>query len=89
MSVCGGTPDSHCCWLGEAGQCGFLEVDDPSRPGLASCTLRRRLGSWEAVHASGDYQTVGVVVRDLVGVDCGDWPPRGVKCASCEVTGNG
>ena len=87
MADCLGTPESHCCNLGALGVCGFLEIDDPSRPGLTSCTLRRRFESWAEVHASGEYQSVGVIVRGLVGVDCGDWPTPGETCATCGVTG--
>ena len=87
MADCLGTPESHCCNLGALGVCGFLEVDDPARHGLTSCRLRRRHVSWEAVHDSGEYQSVGVIVRGLVGVDCGYWPTSGETCATCGVTG--
>ena len=87
MTTCLGTPDSHCCNIGDLGVCGFFEPDDPSRPGQGSCQLRRRLGSWDKVHESDDYRPVGVIVRDMVGVDCGDWPTPGERCATCGVTG--
>ena len=79
----------HCCHLGPFGVCPALRDDGPDASRRWVCTLREREGSWARVHGSVDYIASGIeaVVRDLTGGDCGDWPPKGMTCAECGVTG--
>lgn len=79
--------DGHCCWI-VGGVCPLLRDDGPGASRRWVCTLRERLGSWQAVHTDPEYlRTVGPVVMELVGVYCGDWPRPGETCAECGVTG--
>jgi hypothetical protein len=77
----------HCCWVdGEV--CRFLEIDTmPDRHWV--CGLRRRLGSWEAVHVDPGYleHVKPAWQRTEAITDCGDWPGPGVICGTCGVTG--
>lgn len=44
--------------------------------------------SWERVHKDPGYiENVKYYVNSVTGVDCGDWPPYGVKCAVCGLNG--
>jgi hypothetical protein len=84
--VCSGVSEDHCCYVdGQA--CPFLEEHTvPGRRWV--CGLRRRLGSWTAVHADPGYQEHVRPVWDRLGiVDCGDWPAPGETCGECLVTG--
>ena len=84
MATCLATVD-HCCNLGRLGVCVKLRDDGPDAARRWVCTLRERLGSWDAVHADPEY------LRDIrpaldecgVTVDCGDWPPPGTPCTEC------
>jgi hypothetical protein len=71
---CHGNGEDHCCYAG--GVCPALEFDTvPGRHHV--CGLRRRLGSWDAVHASPEYQALPVAKRlaeQHPGYGCGDWP---------------
>lgn len=90
MAECkaGVTTDGHCCHLGASGVCRFLRDDGPGAVRRFVCTLRERLGSWAAVHRDPVYlELVAPTVRELVSVDCGDWPRPGELCAECGVTG--
>jgi hypothetical protein len=53
------------------------------------CGLRRELGSWESVHVDSRYmEDVRPFWQDYrPELNCGDWPPKGVVCAECGVTG--
>jgi hypothetical protein len=77
----------HCCYLGSHGVCQFLEENVEGR--RWSCSLRRKLGSWQAVHSDPLYvEAIKPKLVDIgVTVDCGDWPPPGVSCATCGVMG--
>ena len=79
----------HCCYLGPFGVCPALRDDGPDADRRWVCTLREREGSWARVHGSAAYIASGIeaIVRDLVGVDCGDWPRPGETCHTCGVTG--
>ena len=82
MAICNGQNDDHCCWLGRHGQCKFLAENVNGR--RWSCSLRANLGSWEAVHTDVRYMSeIQPIVRELVGVDCGDWPRPGELCHTC------
>lgn len=88
--TCAGTSDDHCCHLGAAGVCRYLEENTvPDR--RWACGLRRVLGSWEKVHTNKRYlNDVKPVLTEIgVTVDCGDWPPPGETCGTCGVTGDG
>jgi hypothetical protein len=69
--------------------CRFLEVDTmPDRHWV--CGLRRRLGSWEAVHNDPGYLEHVKPVWERIGIsDCGDYPAQGEGCATCGVSGDG
>lgn len=74
-----GTADGgHCCYV--AGQeCKWLERGTVEGRRYV-CGLRRRLGSWEAVHAHSDYQPIQAE-WDRVGISsCGDWQPPPNQC---------
>lgn len=98
---CTGTADTHCCGLGTAGvepdgRCPFVVdhgglpsrwyTDETGAKRRWVCSLRRDLGSWEAVHMSDPYQSVVRPYWDsLEGdgtrfPDCGYWEG---KCAAC------
>ena len=79
----------HCCYLGPFGVCPALRDDGVDAERRWVCTIREAKGSWAAAHASAPYRESGIgpIVRDLVGVDCGDWPRPGETCATCGVTG--
>jgi hypothetical protein len=79
----------HCCYLGQAGVCPHLEEN--TVPGRRwACGLLVRLGSWDAVHASHEYQ------RDVApawqGFDppmnCGTYPESGRTCGECGKVGS-
>jgi hypothetical protein len=86
MATCLAIHD-HCCYLGSHGVCRFLEENAEGR--RWSCTLRRELGSWQAVHSDSLYvETVKPKLVDIgITVDCGDWPSPGGACATCGVMG--
>lgn len=87
MALCG-TAGDHCCWLGRAGKCRFVEASD--EPGFNwRCSLRAELGSWGAVHSDARYLAHVRPALDTCGVveDCGNWPPPGVKCNTCGEVG--
>lgn len=85
-ATCDGLAADHCCYLGAAGVCRYLERD--TVPGRRwACGLRRELGSWDAVHADPRYLAdVMPTVQNLVAVHCGDWPRPGETCATCGVS---
>jgi hypothetical protein len=87
MAACSGLADDHCCHLGAAGVCRFLEENTVEGRRWA-CRLRRELGSWEKVHGSDRYRKQVRPLLDACGVaqDCGDWPPLGETCGTCGVT---
>ena len=74
MSACHGNGADHCCYYLEV--CEFLE-ENTVKGRRWVCGLFRRLGSWEAVHASDDYQRVVQPQWDQIGdgsSSCGSWP---------------
>lgn len=88
MSLCG-TGSDHCCHLGEAGACPYVEAS--AEPGFNwRCSLRAELGSWEAVYADPRYQAE--VKPQLIAIgypdtDCGSWPLPGMECKTCGQVG--
>lgn len=84
--ICDGLSGDHCCHLGTAGVCTFLE--EGTVPGRRwACGLRRELGDWQAVHADARYLADVRPKLDAIGVtNCGDWPPPGMTCATCGVS---
>ena len=79
---CTGRGDNgkHCCWV--AGKvCEHLETNVEGRN--FSCSLRRELGSWEAVHEDPRYQPIAEVMKLGDGL-CGDWQPRPGECCRAE-----
>ncbi len=87
MPTCRADTD-HCCYLGPFGVCPALRDDGPGASRRWVCAIREAAGSWARAHRSRDYASSGIraIVRDLVGVDCGDWPPTGTTCAECGVS---
>lgn len=79
MFICTGDGADHCCWV-DGTPCPHLE--EGTVPGRRwACGLLRRLGTWDAVHASADYQeTPGAHWRRIGMADCGDWIPRRGQC---------
>lgn len=83
MSVCRAVLD-HCCNLGRHGVCDLLRDDGLDADRRWVCTLRERLGSWEAVHTDPVYLSeVRPKLDEYEIVDCGDWPPPGTPCFEC------
>lgn len=79
---CEGRTEDHCCFIdGEA--CRYLDRVD----GQWRCSLRRMLESWDMVHESPGYRQHVKPTMDRIGVQCGDYPPPGKRCAVCGVTG--
>ena len=86
MAICHGNGSDHCCNLGAAGVCTFLEEN--TVPGRRwACGLFRELGSWGAVHTSSRYLSEVRPKLDAYALpDCGDWPqtlvplPKGACC---------
>lgn len=75
-----GTLDGdHCCYVNGV-ECPFLERGtEPGRNFV--CGLRRRLGSWPAVHADPEYQERVQKHWDEVGIEsCGAWQPKPGEC---------
>lgn len=88
MATCEGNGDDHCCHLG-GHVCRYLAVVGTTGRRFA-CRLRSELGNWQAVHADPRYLAdVKPVLEALPTVDgdCGDWPPPGLTCGTCGVTG--
>jgi hypothetical protein len=79
MSGCHGNGPDHCCYV-DGQVCRWLEENtEPDR--RWTCGLRRRLGSWEAVHADPRYQEFpGAIWRESGTVDCGDFGPAELQC---------
>jgi len=84
MTVCDGNGKDHCCYI-DGNVCRYMETDIGGRK--YSCRLRRELGSWAAVHNHDGYKRHVKPVLDRDGVGCGDWPPKGRRCAECGATG--
>jgi len=82
--------DGHCCWIGGL-VCPFLGVDEAAgdEGRYWFCTLRRELGSWNAVYADGRYLAFVQPALRASGIeqDCGDWPPAGTMCHTCGAHG--
>lgn len=64
----------HCCWI-DGAVCPFYDTSEGT-PKDKACSLRRILGSWEAVYADARYQAVVQPTFDriLPGYGCGDYP---------------
>lgn len=73
--MCHGNGPDHCCHLGRFGVCAHLEENTVEGRRWA-CGFRRRLGSWEAVHADPQYLSeVAPLLKETgIPVLCGDWP---------------
>lgn len=79
MATClgGSETTSHCCYV--AGEvCRFLEKNTVTGR-VYACGLRRKLGSWDAVHADPGYRKYVQPVWDIHGIikSCGDFRPDG------------
>jgi hypothetical protein len=88
--LCPGNTKDHCCYVNGV-RCPFLEENTVEGRRWA-CGLRRKLGSWEKVHQDKGYLTlVKPHWENAHGImenyNCGDWPPPGVPCPTCGVTG--
>lgn len=79
----GVTTEGHCCWINGV-VCPFLRDDGKRRfRRRFVCTLREKLGSWQAVHESAEYIEHVAPTMARIGVECGDWPRPGETCAEC------
>lgn len=70
---CTGPLKGHCCWTPE-GLCQFAVLGE-----RVLCSLRIKLGSWEAVHADPKYLASPVgrhFAETFPGFGCGDFPQR-------------
>jgi len=78
---CYGTSEGHCCWL-EGQVCKHLEENTLTDRQWV-CGLRRKLGDWDAVLASTEYQR-DVAPKLTDGINCRDWPDKPfTKCFEC------
>jgi hypothetical protein len=78
--------DEHCCYVANAGVCRYLEENTmPDR--RYSCSLRRILGSWDAVHDDAGYKKYVQPMWDMRGGSCGEYPAVGELCVACGKTG--
>ena len=90
MSNCG-KGETHCCWLGKAGECSYIKKSEQPDFNWA-CGLREKYGSWEAVYKTLEYQeNVQPFWIDypVKGMRCGDWPYKGQKCNDCGEVNDG
>lgn len=78
---CHGNTQDHCCYI--EGPCTYLE--EGTVPGRRwACGLYRVHGSWNAMYQTSEYQAVKEKLNKVgIDVDCGDWPPPGVRCGTC------
>lgn len=88
MGICQGNSEDHCCHLGMMGVCKYLE-EDTMEGRKWVCSLYKELDSWEAVHSDERYL---MDVRPFwesfdPELNCGSWPPKGEKCATCNIIG--
>lgn len=68
----------HCCYV-NGKVCQYLARGTEGR--LWECSLRRDLGSWEAVHKDAGYQENVQSHWDKVGIpSCGEWQPGPGQC---------
>ena len=85
----GAADGTHCCFVrGEV--CLYLADNGEGAERRYECSLRRDLGSWEAVHADLGYQVNVQAAWDELGTNengepliesCGSWqPPPGICC---------
>ena len=83
---CRATADNHCCWVPGYGVCPHF--DSSLTDGF--CSLRARLGSWQAVHDDAEYapQRAAFEAFGTPSVLCGDYP-AGKMCATCGAVSNG
>ena len=73
---CHGNGEDHCCYLGPAGVCPYLEEGTVDGRRWA-CGLFRRSGSWDSVYESIAYRRhVKPKLKALRIVNCGDWPQK-------------
>lgn len=83
MASCHGNTEDHCCYIaGEA--CPYLEENTlPDRKWV--CGLMRKLGDWDLVIASPEYQQDVAPHFDPLGINCRDWPefPAQAFCGEC------
>ncbi len=86
MSICTGNHEEHCCWI-NGKVCSYLEEN--TVPGRRwACGLLVRLGSWEAVTKSPEWQRDVKPLCDRLGLDsCEDFPRKDKICLACGVVG--
>jgi hypothetical protein len=88
ISPCANAAD-NCCYFSGV-ECPHLEVNTVEGRHWV-CGLRRRLGSWDAVYASAEWQRDVLPRAIACGLTehyrCDRWPPPGEVCASCGMTG--
>lgn len=86
-AVCDGMGPEHCCWA-EGEWCPWLVENGPDGRRW-SCGLLAELGHWDMVHQDRRYLRWPKPAWERAGitVDCGDWPPPGTYCGSCDRTG--
>jgi hypothetical protein len=80
---CSGNGKDHCCYL-QGKPCRYVEEN--TVPGRRwACGLRRRLGDWDAVLISSEYQANVAPKLAPYGYNCRDWPdfPLGSRCSDC------
>ena len=85
MPLCSGNSDDHCCYL-NGSVCKHLEENTvPGRHWV--CGLRRKLGGWDLVHSSQEYQRDVQPFWDKFGGSCGTYPQPGRRCGVCGLNG--
>ena len=75
---CHGNGEDHCCYLGTAGVCEYIEEYTVEGRRWA-CGLYRELGSWDVVHDDPRYQPIKEILSEW-GYLCGTWGPGTNQC---------
>ena len=78
---CLGNSEDHCCYL-KGVACKHLE-ENTVEDRRWVCGLRRKLGNWDDVIASTEYQTDVAPILEPLGINCRDYPDVGQWCATC------
>jgi hypothetical protein len=80
---CKGTAEKHCCWIPPGNVCPHFNAALVG----GFCSLRRELGSWQAVHASPRYAPQRAAFEGFSAGPtslCGDFPVASESpCATC------
>ncbi len=87
MAICTGNSEEHCCWV-NGKHCPHLVENRVGR--RWACGLLVKLGSWEEVYKTAEWQRDVKPLCDRLGLaGCHAYPREGQVCLSCGVSGDG